>query len=327
MVTAQAAGPTRPVSDARLLLLLPTKGYRGQAFMDAAAALGVNLTIASEEPSSLEALNPGGLLSLDFARPADAAKAAVHFAREYPLTAVVGVDDATAALQAAICEALGLPSNPPMAVAAARDKYRMRCALAAAGIDGPSFRLFSTRDDPAQAAPTVNYPCVLKPLTLSGSRGVIRADDEAAFVDAFRRIRNILQAPDLAHETGAERILVEDFIPGREAALEALLMDGELHVLALFDKPDPLDGPYFEESLYTTPSRLSESAQQAAAAIVGYAAAALGLNEGPIHAELRVENDRPVILEINPRSIGGRCSRMLHFGTGMSLEELILRRA
>jgi ATP-grasp domain/L-amino acid ligase C-terminal domain 2 len=120
---------------------------------------------------------------------------------------------------------------------------------------------------------------------------------------------------------------VEDFVAGREVAVEGLLTAGRLRVLALFDKPDPLNGPFFEETIYVTPSRLRREDQARVAAVTGQAASALGLTEGPIHAELRLNDAGAWPIEVAGRSIGGLCSRMLRFGTGMSLEELILRRA
>jgi biotin carboxylase len=172
------------------------------------------------------------------------------------------------------------------------------------------------------------YPCVVKPLMLSASRGVIRADDEGQFVGAVRRLEVILRTPDAAALGDiARQVLVEAFIPGREVALEGLLVRGELHVLALFDKPDPLDGPFFEETIYVTPSRLPTSVQSEIASCTARAARALGLQDGPVHAELRVNRQGASVIEVAARSIGGLCSRTLRFGTGLSLEELILRHA
>ena len=183
-------------------------------------------------------------------------------------------------------------------------------------------------EDPAKVGSRVQFPCVLKPLMLSGSRGVIRADDPAQFAVAFRRIAALLRRPELARSQDAHRwILVEDFIPGREIALEGLLGDGQLRVLTLFDKPDPLDGPFFAETFYVTPSRLAPDVQRAVADCTLEATRALGLCRGPIHAELRVNDRGPWIVEIAPRSIGGLCARVLRFADGMSLEELILRDA
>jgi biotin carboxylase len=218
------------------------------------------------------------------------------------------------------------------AVAATRDKRLMREQLARAGVLAPAFTSFRADLDPHEAARRVRYPCVLKPLVLSASRGVIRADDDAGFVAAFRRIAAILAAPDVRElGEGAEHVLVEDFVPGVEVALEGLLVDGALETLAVFDKPDPLDGPFFEETIYVTPSRLPEATQAAVRETTIDAARALGLLDGPVHAELRVQRGdggaRAFMIEIAARSIGGLCSRTLTFGTGMSLEEIILRHA
>ena len=314
----------------RLLLLLPTATYRTAAFVEAARRLGVVLTVASERPSTFQDANPGGLVTLDLSEPDRAAAQARAFAREHPLQGVVGVDDDTAVVAAAIATALGLRGNDVAAARAARDKHEQRTSLATAGVPVPHFRLFPVDEDPRRLAAGVPYPCVLKPLRLAASRGVIRADTQEDFVAAFERVKRILEQAGCATRS----ILVEDFVPGREYALEGLLLAGELRVLALFDKPDPLDGPYFEETIYVTPSRLPAEEQRAVAACAGRAAAALGLREGPVHAELRVNGSGPWLIELAARPIGGRCSRALRFGTGgsglgtwASLEEIIVRHA
>jgi biotin carboxylase len=183
--------------------------------------------------------------------------------------------------------------------------------------------------NPEEAARSLAFPVVLKPLALSASRGVIRADNEAEFVDAFARLGRILAEPANARECGrlAGQVLVEDYIPGVEVSVEGLLTDGELQVLAIFDKPDPLVGPFFEETIYVTPSRLPDGDQQRIVETTARAAKALGLRNGPIHAELRLNEGGAFPVDIAARSIGGLCSRTLSFGTGMSLEELLLRHA
>jgi biotin carboxylase len=205
----------------------------------------------------------------------------------------------------------------------------MRQILSEAGIPCPRFWRFPLDDDPATMARRVEYPCVLKPLSLSASRGVIRADDPAQFATAYQRLVAILQRPDVAisRRRSAQELLVEGFIPGFEVALEGLLTDGQLRVFALFDKPDPLDGPFFEETIYVTPSRFPAAVQEQIASCTAAVASALGLRHGPVHAELRVNAQGPWLLEIAPRSIGGLCSRTLRFGDGLSLEELLLRHA
>jgi len=325
----------RPYSP-RLLLLLPTVTYRTVAFVEAARRLGVDVTVASERPSTFERANPTGLVTLDFADPAHAAVQARTFAYAHPVHGIVAVDDDTAVVAAAIAQELGLRGNPSAAAAAARDKHQQRQLLAAAGVAVPRFELRAIAADPDGLAHGASYPCVLKPLRLSASRGVVRADDPPGFVAAFRRIKAILEQPDLA-ECGdwARHVLVEEFVPGREVAVEGLVTRGSLRVLAMFDKPDPLDGPFFEETIYLTPSRLARTAQQAIAACAQAAVDALGLREGPIHAEIR-HNDRGAwLIELAARPIGGRCSGALRFESRgaagemreTSLEEIIIRHA
>jgi biotin carboxylase len=316
----------------RLLLLLPTETYRADDFVKAARRLGVDLTVASEQPNVLAVTNPSGFLHLDFSSPEQAARQAAEFAGSHPISAVVGVDDATAVLAAAISERLGLPANAVDSTEAARNKGKSRERLARAGLPVPRFARFGIGEPPEAVADAVRrrigYPCVVKPLVLSASRGVIRADDEASFAAAFRRVAAILREPEVAAcGEPARQLLVEAFIPGKEVALEGLLLGGRLLRLALFDKPDPLDGPFFVETIYVTPSRLPAGVQAAIETCASRAAVALGLEDGPIHAELRVNEQGPWVLEVAARSIGGHCSRALRFESGFSLEELILLQA
>ncbi len=307
-----------------VLLLLSPLTYRAAAFLEAAERLGLEVTKGIDLPKALAEYwnQPFGL---DFSRPDEATRAIVAQARETPFDAIVSVDDTASILAATASAALGLPHNSPEAALAARDKSVMRERLRMGGAPVPGFRRFPLTADPREVAGQVDYPCVVKPLLLSGSRGVIRADDPAEFVAAFERLRTLLVKEGNAPEGTA--VLVEEYIPGVEVALEGLLTAGELYPLAIFDKPDPLEGPFFEETIYVTPSRLPAETQAAIVAATAKAAVALGLRTGPVHAELRVNGRGPWIVEIAGRSIGGRCSTILEFGTGMSLEELILRHA
>jgi biotin carboxylase len=314
---------------ARVLLLLPTTTYRAADFLAAAARLRVDVVAASEQPSTMARHHPESLLTLEFRDPERAARAAAEYHARYPIDAVVPVDDDTAVVAAAIGAALGLKHNAVEAARAARNKAVKAELFARHGVRAPAYRVRPIDADPAAAARETRYPCVLKPLFLSGSRGVIRADDPAAFLAAWRRIARILAEPETAARGGAaaREILVEEFVPGPEFALEGLLSEGRLRVLALFDKPDPLDGPTFEETLYVTPSRHGAAAQAAISTAAAAAAGALGLREGPIHAEVRCNDAGAWVLEVAARSIGGLCARTLRFGTGLALEDLILCQA
>ena len=316
-------------SKKRILLLLPTKTYRAEAFLSAASQLSVTVAIGSDQPQTLSELSPRKSFVIDFSKPEKATKTIVTFAQAHPIDAIVGVDDDTTVLVSMAAKALSLPHNSVESARTTRSKYQMRKVLAAAGIPSPRFELVSINADPAKIAKHANFPCVLKPLSLSASRGVIRANDPKEFAKAFRRIVSILDSSDVKTRKDArtQQILVEDFIPGVEVALEGILIQGRLKVLAIFDKPDPLDGPFFEETLYVTPSRLPVDVQEDIISCTTRTADALGLREGPVHAELRVNDNGAWIIEIAARSIGGLCARTLRFGTGISLEELIIRHA
>ena len=313
----------------RILLLLPTKTYRAKAFLSAASQLGVAVAVGSDQPQTLSELSPRKSLVINFSKPEKATKEIVAFAQTHPIDAVVGVDDDTTILVSMVAKVLSLPHNSVESAHTTRNKYQMRKVLAAAGIPSPRFDLVSINTDPTEVARRVNFPCVLKPLSLSASRGVIRANNPREFVNAFQRVVSILSSSDVKSrkDARAQQILVEDFIPGIEVALEGILIRGRLKVLAIFDKPDPLDGPFFEETLYITPSRLPVNVQSDIISCTARTAEVLGLREGPVHAELRVNDDGAWIIEIAARSIGGLCARTLRFGTGISLEELIIRHA
>jgi biotin carboxylase len=309
---------------ARLLLLLPTSTYRAGDFLQAARALGAEVVVASERRQALAGVMGHRALTVNCKNPDEAADSIARLAARKPLDAVVAVDDEGVLVAALAGQRLGLAHNPPDAAARSRDKAAMRRALEEAGVPQPEFRMAGPDADVAGLAAEVGLPCVVKPVSLSGSRGVIRADDREAAVVAAKRVRAILAD---AGEDPEAPLLVERYIPGDEVAVEGLLRGGTLEPLAVFDKPDPLEGPYFEETIYVTPSRLPPETLGAIVRMTTDAAAALELVEGPIHAELRTDGGRAWVLELAARSIGGLCSRALRFGVGVTLEEVILRHA
>jgi biotin carboxylase len=310
---------------ARVVLLVPTSTYRAADFLDAARRLQVEVVVASEHRHALAGVMAGRSLLVDFADPLSAAQAVVDHDRRFPVDAVVAVDEVGTVVAAEACRQLGLPHNPVEAVAAARDKRLLRQRLQAGEVPQPAFVELAPSVDLEQAlalAAPVGFPCVVKPATLSASQGVVRADDPEALAAALSRARSI------ATGAGADGgLLVERFVEGPEVAVEALARRGRLVVLAVFDKPDPLDGPAFEETLYITPSRLAAPDRQAAVAAVEAACRAMGLVEGPVHAEVRVRHGRAAVIEVAARTIGGLCGRALSFGAGRSLEEVVLAHA
>jgi biotin carboxylase len=305
---------------ARVLLLLPTETYRAKDFLDAAKRLDVDVVVGSPRRQAMAGAmgDRAVVVPLENVDASVEVIAALH--DRLALDAVLAVDDQGLVVAAAAAARLGFAHNPIDAVAATRDKAALRARLAAGAVSQPEYRVVLPSQSVAAAAAQIGYPCVVKPVSRSGSQGVIRADDEVEAEAAADRARAIVGP--------VEPLLVEAFVPGAEVAVEALLVDGALQVLAVFDKPDPLDGPFFEETIYVTPSRQSAAVQASITGTVAAAVAALGLREGPVHAELRVGRDgRPVVIEVAARSIGGLCARALRFGAGVSLEEVIVRHA
>lgn len=317
----------------RVMLLIPTASWRAPDFMAAAERLGLDVVVASDIDQPLADMYPGRWLTLPYHDPRRGAQAVSRYADRFPLDAVVAVDDPGIHLAALASEALELPANRAEAVLATRDKSVLRERLAAAGVPSPAWHVarFDNEFSATLGAveERIGWPVVIKPLALNGSRGVMRANDADALRRAIGRLQRLLAAPAVRGECGetADRFLVEGYIPGGEVALEGLLRGGQLHTLALFDKPDPLDGPFFEETIYVTPSRLSEARQRLISETAQRAADALELRDGPLHAELRLNGAGVWPVDVAARTIGGLCARTLSFGAGMSLEEIVLRHA
>ena len=311
---------------ARVLLLVPARTYRATDFLVAAGRLGLEVVVGSDGALALDRrlvvrVDPGDL------------EASVDrlLARSGPVDAVVAVDTPMLVLAAAVAARMGLPHNRVEEVRAAADKATQRRRWAAAGVAQPAFRILPADASTGalkKAAAEVGFPCVVKAVSLSGSQGVLRADDEQGAAVAVARIRQVL---GVAGRPVDEPLLVEAYVPGWELSVDGLLTDGELTVTTIFDKPDTPEGPTFEETLLVTPSRLAQPILSEALRAAERTAGALGLRYGPIHAELRLDTRHrgqlPTMLELAARSIGGLCSRALRFLDGASLEQLVLANA
>lgn len=313
----------------RVLLLFARTSYRADAFLVAARSLGVDVTVGSNHRQVLADLAPGSTFTVGVRDVERSVAIIERFASDYPLAAIVAAEDEFTPLAAAASESLGLTHHSRRGVRDARNKALMRKRLSEAGVESPWFHVGSVREDPLDIASRTRFPCVLKPVSLSASRGVIRADTPDELVRAWHRIQGILEASDVAVRGRgvAQEVLVEAYLPGQEVAVEGIVVGGQLLTLAILDKPDATEGPFFEETILLTPSRLPDRVQDDLIAFVQRCATHLDLTDGPIHAELRVNAGEISLLEIAPRSIGGRCSSILRFEPAASLEELILRHA
>lgn len=285
----------------------------------------MDVLVASEGEFSLVGALAGGL-HVDLSDPA-AVNVLMAANQQQPFCGVVATDDSTVELCSRIAQALDLPHNSLTAARYSHRKDLAREALATAGVSVPAFRIVNLADPLVPQFEDLEFPCVVKPLSLSASRGVIRADTQKQLLSACSRIQRILAGESLHDGFVKSHVLIESFIAGPEVALEGLLTNGRLNVLTIFDKPDPMDGPFFEETYYITPSRHSSAVQEKIISCAKAACAALGLREGPVHAEIRLSEEGCVVLEVASRTIGGECARLLNYGTGHSLESLVIAHA
>jgi carbamoylphosphate synthase large subunit len=319
----------------RVLLLATTTGYQTRMFAEAASSLGVELLYATDRCDQLDDPWSDGAIPVRYHEEWRSVDTVLKAVDARPVDAVLAVGDRPTVMAAYLSRLLGLPGNPPEAAAAARDKRLSRQKLKAAGLPTPSFITVPSATDAMSLLDRISFPVVVKPTVLSASRGVIRADDAVSFATAFDRVRRLLASGDVRElrDPEADVVQIEEYIDGAEYALEGLLDNGRLRTLAVFDKPDPLNGPFFEETIYVTPSRLTQSVRRQLETAVATAATALGLYHGPIHAECRISAHGVFVLEIAARPIGGLCAKALRFESPefpqmtISFEELLLRHA
>src|SRR3984885_3084635 len=314
----------------RLLILASKLGYQTRSFAEAAKALGVDVVFASDRCHQLEDPWADGAIAVRFDEPEDAAQLIVMQSFVPPVDGLIALGDRPTATAAHTARALGFAYNSPQAVENCRSKLRQREVLRDAGLPVPGFFSFRLDKRVEKILPRVQFPCVVKPLRLAASQGVIRANDPEEFQAAVARIKQLLESPEIkaTREPELDHLLVERYIPGAEVAVEGLLTRGKLRILGVFDKPGPLEGPYFEETLYVTPSRLPDEAYDRLLDCAERTVHALCLTHGPVHAEFRINDKGPWVLEAAPRPIGGLCSRALRFGLQrIPLEDLLVRHA
>ena len=318
----------------RVLLFAAKLGYQTRSFNSAAEKLGVELTFVTDRCHQLDDPWNDGALPVHFENPEEAAYTVMQSQRDLPVSGILAIGDRPGLTAAYVARGMGILHHHPASVEACRSKLRSREIFRQAGLLVPWFRALPLTPLPEPSLLGISYPCVLKPISLSASQGVMRADNREEFLAGAARLKRILQSPEIraGREPNLDQMLVEGFLRGREAAVEAVMTEGVLRVLAIFDKPDPLDGPYFEETIYITPSGLSKNEQQGIEKSLGQVVAAIGLSHGPVHAEFRINEDGVWPIEVAPRPIGGLCARALRFAINgeakpIGLEELLLRHA
>jgi phosphoribosylaminoimidazole carboxylase (NCAIR synthetase) len=314
----------------RLLILSSKLGYQARSFADAAKTLGADVAFATDRCHKIEDPWADGAIAVRFDDPEDAARRIVQQSLVRPVDGVIALGDRPTSTAAHTARALRFAYNSPQAVENCRSKLRQREILRDARLPVPAFFSFTLDKRVEKVLPRAQFPCVIKPLRRAASQGVIRANSPEEFQTAVGQIRKLLESPEVQveREPETDRLLVERYIPGTEVSVEALLTRGKLRVLAIFDKPDPLEGPYFEETIYVAPSRLPDKEYESVIECTEKTVQALGLTHGPIHAEFRINEDGPWVLEVAARPIGGLCARAVRFGPQRtSLEELLVRHA
>ena len=318
----------------RILIFAAKLGYQTRAFDAAAKKLGIELSFVTDRCHRLDDPWRDRALPVHFEKPEEAAYAVMQAQSGKRVDGILTLGDRPTPAAAYAARGLGVTHNHPASVEACRSKLRMREAFREAGLPVPWFRSVPIHAIPEPTLLSIEYPCVLKPLSLSASQGVMRANNREEFLGSAARVKRLLESAEIqaTHEPNLDCMLVEGYLPGGEVAVEGLLTEGELRVLAIFDKPDPLEGPYFEETIYVTPSRFSEAEQEAIRKGFANAARALGLMHGPVHGEFRLNEKGLWPIEVAARPIGGLCARALRFlapgeREPIGLEELLLRHA
>ena len=304
-----------------VVLIAPSGSYRIAPYLNAALSLGIKLIVVSDSKHSLIPEVAKGI-TVDFSDKSQARSIILSAIKRIPVVCVLATDDSCVDLSNQIARHLKLPHNSSTATGLTHRKDLARQALKQGGCNTPTFQVIAIKDA-ADIALKIEYPVVLKPLSLSGSRGVIRANDHAEFIKATHRIGTIL---DQSLQSGFARqhLLVEAYLDGPEFAIEGFMIDGSFHLLTIFDKPEPMTGPYFEETYYLMPSQLENKSRHVLIEEVANCCKAYGLEHGPIHAEARMTTSGPVLLELAARTIGGQCGQLIEFSLQQKLEQLVI---
>jgi len=305
-----------------VLLVAPSGSYRVAAYTKAARALGMPILVISNSEHSLVPEIANGL-TVDFGQPEQAYATIIANIQSMNITCVLATDDSCVELCSRVAKYLGLAQNSAAAALLTQRKDLARKALSRAGCNTPEYEIVEIGGN-SPATLTIDYPVVIKPLALSASRGVIRADNDAEFIAATGRIDAILESTGQQGFT-RQNLLVESYIDGDEYAIEGFMIDGKFSLLTIFDKPEPLTGPYFEETYYLTPTCLDTRQKDVLVDEVAKCCSAYGLRHGPVHAEARLSDAGPILLELAARTIGGQCGQLVEFSLQQKLEELVIQ--
>lgn len=305
----------------KLLVILPANTYRAQRFLEAARKLGVDVFIATDSDFSPPDPSNSVIDGISFCDPKEAGRQIADIIRHQGPMSVLAVDEAAVEVAEWTRVALGLIDHPNSGILATRDKRELRQRLRENNISQPkTFDILELE----QGRGEIPFPVVVKPSKGSGSIGVTKAQNQQELTKSLITVQDVIAKMTISNQC----IVVEEYIPGVEFAVDILVTDGKLHVLVIFEKPDPLVGPFFAETIYVTPPHLTDSQLEALHSVIQKCIRALSINNGPLHLELRLTSANDwVPIDIASRSIGGNCSNALAFASNTSLEELIIQNA
>ncbi|WP_256103233.1 ATP-grasp domain-containing protein [Streptomyces sp. ODS05-4] len=319
------------------LMILHTRNASRRKHLAKAAetahALGHRAIVVVEEPSwehqYVDAVYaaPTGDLKATVARCVEIAKEQAE-----PIAGVIAFVEHSVPAAAAVAAELGLPYISPETAEKSRDKLSMRTAFQQAGVSQPRFALASTVEEALKAAETVRYPLVMKPIIGGGSMFVRRVDTPEQLAEHFEEIRAGAWAGFdydplfFLKSRYAEGILLEEFLTGNEISVESYVQNGQTTVVAVHDKPVPMDGPFFEETFYATPTVLSGDTLEKVKKFTALAHEGLGITQGATHTEFRVSpSGEPYILETGARLGGGPVYQSVLLSTGIDMVEVLTK--
>tara|TARA_B100000029_G_scaffold205290_1_gene203248 strand:- start:93 stop:1346 length:1254 start_codon:yes stop_codon:yes gene_type:complete len=315
------------MGNSAVILIIPSASYRTGPFMNAIKKLDLKVLVISDKSQVFSGKYPDNLIIINFNHWKDKSVEISKWAKNNGLKAVIGVDEESIVLAANLSNFLNVDHNSIESVLLTKNKYLMRTELKKTGLCSPWFKIFSIYESSNKIINEISFPCVIKPTFLSGSRGVMRVNTKKELSEGIKTLNELLSLDELRKRGGkqSDYIMIEEYIPGKEVAIEGIVSEGKLTMLAIFDKPELLEGPTFEETIIVTPSVLTKKIQYSLLETLQVVVKALGIVKGPVHAEARINKNGNYILECASRSIGGLCSKVLEFQGGISLEELILR--
>ncbi len=294
----------------KLLLVIPENSYKSNDFVVAAEKLGIDFLIITDSEQVSSKFSDTVIIN-----KFDAELNKNNLKKLKDVTHVLPVDHSALKFSGYLVDLLEVKGNKLESINLSMNKYESRKIFNSLLDIKVNNEIIKNIDD-VNTFINKNGTSVLKPIYGTASKSVLKINNVE---------KNKEQIEKLMQDCFDQDLVIEEYIDGKEYALEGTIINSELKKIVIFDKPVEYKHPYFEESIYITPSELSSEAEKRVVSIVDKACKKIGLEDGPVHVEFKINENQIFIIEINPRMIGGLCSRCLSFGLfKVSLEEIIL---